>query len=58
MTNRAKAEAFYKAAINCYKSLGNDSHVLGSYALCLIDYGQLLAERGEHGEADPVRKRA
>ena len=49
--NKAKALAYFQTALASYERIKNEDHTLGSYALCLLDYGQLLAAMGEHGEA-------
>jgi hypothetical protein len=45
-SNRAKAQAEYEQAANSYENIKDYANVTGSYALCLIDYGQLLADTG------------
>ena len=46
--NRAKAQAYYENAVRSYERVNNDDPAHGSYALCLVDYGQLLQKLGAH----------
>ena len=41
--SKAKAQALYESALNSYKRVNDYDPAHGSYALCLIDYGTLLA---------------
>ena len=49
--NRAKAQANYEAAVTSYKKIGYNANVTGSYALCLLDYGQMLADARAYEKA-------
>ena len=49
--SKAKAQALYESALNSYRRINDYDPAHGSYALCLIDYGTLLASRGEHQKA-------
>ena len=50
-SNRAKAQAYYETAVQNYEKIKDNAAVTGSYALCLLDYGQLLAALGQHEKA-------
>ena len=49
--NRAKAQAYFERALASYRRVNDYDPAHGSYALCLIDYGQLLETLGAHKEA-------
>lgn len=42
----SKAKLLYEDAVRCYRRVNLNDPAHGSYALCLIDYGQLLSEMG------------
>jgi tetratricopeptide (TPR) repeat protein len=49
--NKAKAQALYEAALSSYQRVNDYDPAHGSYALCLIDYGNLLNDLGAHDKA-------
>jgi tetratricopeptide (TPR) repeat protein len=49
--SKAKAQTLYEQALKSYKLVDDYDPAHGSYALCLIDYGTLLEDRGEHEKA-------
>jgi tetratricopeptide (TPR) repeat protein len=49
--NMAEAKAYYQRALDSYRKINDDDPALGSYALCLIDYGKVLAGMADHTTA-------
>jgi tetratricopeptide (TPR) repeat protein len=49
--NRAKALAYYQSALTSYKRINDNDPAHGSYALCLMDFAQLLATMADHDNA-------
>jgi tetratricopeptide (TPR) repeat protein len=49
--SNAKAEADYVTALKSYKRINDNDPAHGSYALCVLDYAQLLAKMGKHKDA-------
>jgi hypothetical protein len=56
--NRAKAQAHFETALSSYAQVNDKDLVRGSYALCLLDYGQLLDDTGRHDDAIKEYKKA
>jgi tetratricopeptide (TPR) repeat protein len=48
---KAKAQTYFQSALISYRRVNDDDPAHGSYALCLLDYGQLLADMGDHESA-------
>jgi hypothetical protein len=55
---REKARPQFENALRHYAAVKDKSQVGGSYSLCLIDYGQLLADKRSHDEAITQYKKA
>ncbi|MEJ7639346.1 MAG: tetratricopeptide repeat protein [Singulisphaera sp.] len=45
------AQGFFEEALRGYKRISGYDPAHGSYALCLIDYGKLLDDMGDHDQA-------